>query len=249
MKFASDFREMARDALRGKWGLAVITGLIASLLGAGGSTGPEIKLEVNSNSANLKLMFGNQQIYSSAEGMFPELSGFLISTAVYVAIVALVMAALFFVLSSVISLGYSRFNLELVDRKREPQVGMLFGYFPHWKNAAIANLLQFVYVLLWSLLLIIPGIMAAYSYSMTRYIQAEQPELTPSKAIARSKEMMDGNRWRLFCLQMSFIGWNILSMLTLGIGNLWLLPYQQAATAAFYRDLKKEDRKLEIWEG
>ena len=72
---------------------------------------------------------------------------------------------------------------------------------------------------------------------MIPYIQAEHPEMAPGDVLARSKEMMEGNRWRLFCLQFSFIGWSILSSLTLGIGNLWLTPYKQAATAAFYREV------------
>lgn len=94
-----------------------------------------------------------------------------------------------------------------------------------------------LYTFLWSLLFIIPGIIAAYSYAMTGYILAEDPELTAGEAISRSKEMMSGNRFRLFCLQFSFIGWEILSALTLGIGNLWLRPYKQAAVAAFYREI------------
>ena len=66
---------------------------------------------------------------------------------------------------------------------------------------------------------------------------AEHPELTASEAIAQSKAMMDGSRWRLFCLHLSFIGWDLLCALTLGLGNLALTPYKQAAEAAFYRDL------------
>ena len=72
---------------------------------------------------------------------------------------------------------------------------------------------------------------------MTGYILAEHPELTAGEAIAQSKAMMAGNRWRLFCLQFSFIGWDILCALTLGIGNLALRPYRHAAEAAFYRGL------------
>lgn len=101
----------------------------------------------------------------------------------------------------------------------------------------MAQLLQTVYILLWTCLLIIPGIMASYSYAMTGYILAEHPELTAGEAIAQSKAMMAGNRWRLFCLQFSFIGWDILCVLTLGIGNLALRPYRHAAEAAFYREL------------
>ena len=78
-----------------------------------------------------------------------------------------------------------------------------------------------MYILLWSLLLIVPGIMATYSYAMTDYILAEHPELTASEAIAQSKALMDGSRWRLFCLHLSFIGWGIVGSLCLGVGTLW----------------------------
>lgn len=237
MKYASDFRAIARDTLKGRWGLAVIAGLLASLLGAIGATGPQVKLDITDNGASINFMFGNQQVYSSTGGWVPELNAFIVGGAIYMIVLALAMAAVLFVLGSVISLGYSKFNLELVDRQNEAQIGTLFGYFPHWKNAAIANLLQAVYVFLWTLLFIIPGIMASYSYAMTPYILAENPEMAPREAIAQSKEMMYGHRWRLFCLHFSFIGWAILSALTLGIGNLWLTPYQQAAVAAFYREV------------
>lgn len=237
MKYAYDFRSIARDALQGRWGIAVIAGLLASLLGAIGATGPQVKLNITDNGASINFMFGNQQVYSSAGGWVPELNAFIVGGAIYMIVLALAMAAVLFVLGSVISLGYSRFNLELVDRQNEAQIGTLFGYFPYWKKAAIAKLLQSVYVVLWSLLFVIPGIMASYSYAMTPYILAENPEMSPREAIARSKEMMYGNRWRLFCLHFSFIGWAFLSMLTFGIGYLWLTPYQQASVAAFYREV------------
>lgn len=237
MKRAYDFRAAARDALRGRWGIAVIAGLLASLLGAAASSGPEIKFNLNDSGADIQLMLGNREIYSSAGGIFPELDAILVSGMVYIVAAALVMAAVYFVLGSVISLGYSRFNLDLVDRRTEPQLVSLFSYFPNWKNAALTRLLQTLYIFLWSLLLVIPGIIAAYSYAMTSYILAENPELPPGEALRQSKEMMSGNRFRLFCLQFSFLGWDILSSLTLGIGSLWLTPYKQAATAAFFRDI------------
>ncbi len=237
MKYASDFRTLARDSLRGKWTNAVIVGLIASLLGAIDSGGPELKFNFNESGANFAVQFSNQNIYSSQAGFLPELNGWLIGGALYIFVAAIALAVVLFVLGSVVSVGYSKFNLDLLDRQKEPEFNTLFGYFSHWKTAALAKLLRAVYVLLWSLLFIIPGIIASYSYAMTGYILAENPELTPSEAIDRSKQMMSGNRFRLFCLQFSFIGWSILAALTLGIGNLWLIPYRQAATAAFYREI------------
>ena len=237
MKYASDFRRIAREALKGRWGIAVLAGLIASLFGAIASSGPKIEFHYSDNGANVDLTFAKQQIFSSSEGWLPELNGFLVGGMIYLFIAAIVIAVAFFVLGSVISPGYSKFNLGLVDRREAPELATLFGYFPHWKTATIANLLQTVYVFLWSLLLVIPGIIASYSYAMTPYILAEHPEMAPTDVLRKSKEMMSGNRWRLFCLQLSFIGWSILSVLTLGIGGLWLTPYMQTATAAFYREI------------
>lgn len=237
MKYAVDFRRIARNVLAGRWTIAVITGFIASLLGAVASNGPELKFNMNDNGANVGINFAGQQIYSSGGGWNEQFTGFIISGATFILIAALVMAVAYFILGSVVGLGYARFNLDLVDRQKEPEIGTLFGYFPHWKTAAAAKFLQGLFVFLWSLLLIIPGIIAGYSYAMTDYILAEHPELNASEAIEQSKQMMSGNRFRLFCLQLSFIGWDLLCSVTLGIGNLWLRPYKQAATAAFYREV------------
>ena len=151
-------------------------------------------------------------------------------------IAALIMGAVYFILGSIIKVGYAKFNLNLADRI-EGSFENLFAYFSFWKTTVAARFLQSIYVLLWSLLFIIPGIIASYSYAMTEYILADHPELSASEAISRSKQMMDGNKWRLFCLQFSFIGWDILCAFTLGIGYLWLTPYKQAATAVFYREV------------
>ena len=237
MKYAADFRSLARNALSGKWTIAVISGLIVSLLGAVASNGPELKLNIGDNGANIGLNFADQQIYTTNAGWNEALTGFIVGSATVIILAALVMAVVYFILGSVVGVGYSKFNLDLVDLQKEPEIGTLFGYFKNWKTTAVANLLQGLYVLLWSLLFIIPGIIAGYSYAMTNYILAENPELTASEAIEQSKQMMSGNRFRLFCLQFSFIGWDLLCTLTLGIGNLWLTPYKQAATAAFYREV------------
>jgi len=237
MKYASDFRTEARDSLRGKWGIAVLAGLIASMLGAIASQGPQVKLNFSESGANVALRFANQDIFSSAEGWLPRVGAVFMSGAAYLIVTALVMSVILFVLGSVIGVGYAKFILELTARQQDPQLNTLFLYFEHWKTAAAARLLQSVYVLLWSLLFVFPGIVASLSYSMTSYILAENPELTASQALERSKEMMTGNRRRLFWLEFSFIGWSILSAMTLGIGELWLRPYKNAATAAFYREI------------
>lgn len=233
MKYASDFRAIARRALSGRWALGVVAGLIALVLGGVSSEGPKIELNIKESGGSIGFSLGGQSLIST-DG---EWGGILAGAVSGVFLAALVLGVLWFILGSIIRVGYARFNLELVDRRKEPELNALFGYFSHWKNVVLTALLEGLYVFLWSLLLIIPGIVAGYSYAMTGYILAEHPELTPGEALERSKEMMSGNRFRLFCLQFSFIGWSLLCALTLGIGNLWLTPYRQAATAAFYREV------------
>ena len=178
-----------------------------------------------------------QYLFLNQKKTLDLLTGFIVGSATFIILAAVVMAVVYFILGSVVGVGYSRFNLDLVDRQKEPEIGTLFGYFKFWKTTAAASFLQGLYVFLWSLLFIIPGIVAGYSYAMTDYILAEHPELTAGEAIEQSKAMMYGNRFRLFCLQFSFVGWDLLCALTLGIGSLWLRPYKQAAEAAFYRDI------------
>ena len=81
---------------------------------------------------------------------------------------------------------------------------------------------------------------------MVPYILAEDPTIAPKEALEKSKQMMYGNRWRLFCLEISFIGWALLAGLTCGIGGLWLTPYQQAAFADFYREISDTRPEPEI---
>ena len=237
MKYASDFRSIARNALKGNWVVAVIAGLLAAILGGIASNGPEVKLNISESGANIVFSFAGQQVYSTGGGWDSGLTGLLVGAAAYIMLTALILGVAYFVLGSVIEVGYARFNLTLVDKEKEPELNTVFGCFPFWKTTAVAKLLRGVYVFLWSLLLVIPGIIAGYSYAMTPYILAEDPRMSASEAIDRSKEMMTGNRWRLFCLQLSFIGWDILCAFTAGLGSWVLSPYKQAANAAFYREV------------
>lgn len=99
-------------------------------------------------------------------------------------------------------------------------------------------LLLAVYAFLWSLLLFVPGIIKGLSYSMTGYILLDNPEMSNNAAIEESMRMMDGHKWQLFKLILSFIGWILLSIITLGIALIWVVPYMQSTLARFYTELK-----------
>lgn len=103
-------------------------------------------------------------------------------------------------------------------------------------------------IMLWLLLLIVPGFIMAYAYAMTPYILDEHPEISAWDASCRSQEMMRGHKLRLFWLDLSFIGWMLLSVLTLGIGLLWLGPYMEVSRVAFYNDLKAQQGEAAIME-
>ena len=111
-------------------------------------------------------------------------------------------------------------------------------FFNHFGNTLVAYLLVALYTFLWTLLLIIPGIIAAYSYSMTFYILADNPDLKGDDARKMSMEMMNGHKMDLFLLHLSYIGWIILCILTFGILYFWVLPWIINATAIFYDNLK-----------
>lgn len=126
--------------------------------------------------------------------------------------------------------------------KAKPSYARLFlGYrsIEYFLKIVITEFLQCVMLLLWFLLLIVPGIMKSYSYTMTELVLIEHPEYTPLQAITASKEMMYGHRWEFFCLQARFWAWYLLCSVTLGIAALWVYPYYMTAKSKFYLELKE----------
>lgn len=136
-------------------------------------------------------------------------------------------------------LGWSVFFLSL-SRKQEARLAQLFEGFNRFADALVAYLLMTLFIILWTLLLIIPGVVASLSYSQTFFILADNPQLKGSEALRKSKALMKGNRWKLFFLLWRFFGWFLLGILSIGIGFLWIMPYLAATLAHFYDDLKGE---------
>ena len=124
-----------------------------------------------------------------------------------------------------------------LSRNQDAKLEQLFGGFSRFGTAFCAYLLQAIFVFLWMLLLIIPAIIAALSYAMTYYIISDNESIGALDAITASKELMRGNKWKLFCLGLRFIGWSLLCLLTFGIGYLWLMPYMATSFAKFYDDI------------
>lgn len=140
-------------------------------------------------------------------------------------------------ISGPFALGLSLFSLS-ISRNTGAKLEQLFEGFKEYVRVLSAYLLMVLFTILWALLLIVPGIIAGISYSQTFFILADDKTISPSDAIKKSKKMMYGFKWKYFCLGLRFIGWGLLSILTLGIGFLWLFPYVHVSTAKFYDDIK-----------
>ncbi|MDY0151133.1 MAG: DUF975 family protein [Candidatus Cloacimonas sp.] len=138
------------------------------------------------------------------------------------------------------SLGLAIIFLRLV-RSESIDIGMLFKGFEDFMRSFVAGLLVAIYTLLWTLLLIVPGIIASLSYSMTFFILSDNPNIGPDEAIGKSKEMMRGHKMELLLLTLSFFGWFLLGLVTVGIGFLWIGSYYSAAMAVFYQEIRGEN--------
>ena len=242
MRVASDFRELARRALSGKWGSAVLTTLVASILGAdimvnGGSSTSGI-----TNSVTNVVNRGNGD-GSSYDGILASMSitsmTYILGAVMAVVSILIIVGLVQYVIGSFVSLGLIQYNLDLIDGK-DVEFGQIFSKASMFGKEFWLRLRMDIFTFLWTLLLIIPGIIKSYAYSMSGFILAENSEMTAKEAMKVSEKMMAGNKWRLFCLQFSFIGWQLLCILSLGIGFLWLTPYMNAATAAFYDEISRE---------
>lgn len=137
-----------------------------------------------------------------------------------------------------IEVGCKRFYVRNLNESA--QVGNVgFAFDNHYKNITKTMFFRDLYTILWTLLFIIPGIVKSYEYQMIPYLLAENPQMSREQAFTESKRMMSGQKWRAFVLDLSFIGWNILSAITLGIlGIFYVQPYMDATHAALYEALR-----------
>lgn len=219
----SDLRRIGRENLAGNWGRSIGTAFIAALLGgliAGSGISTELELDI-------------EHLRRLPEFLWP-----LIKARISI---CGILSLVHFVMGGAVQLGYSTFLLKQYDH-REPDFHDLFSQFHRFGQGFAQLFLRILYTVLWSLLLIIPGIIKGYGYTMTPFIMADNPQMSATEAIRASTQLMKGHKMELFLLELTFIGWQLLCILSLGIGFLWLNPYMNAAYAAFYRQILRERR-------
>ena len=223
---AKDFRTMARTALKGKWTTAIIITVLATILGAMTIANTLIQFEFNSETgAVIKILESFSIPLAKAGGLAIILAG-----------ISLVWTIITIIIGGAMTLGYYQFHQNLV-RNQDAEVGTLFVHKNKLWHGFCLNFWQILYIFLWTLCFIIPGIIPGLNYSMATYIANDHPEMTAREAIAASKEMMKGHKWNLFCLDISFLGWALLAAFTLGIGSFALAPYYETSKACFYQNL------------
>ncbi len=239
MKTNAQFKNEALAALRGNWGKAVVVTLLYFLV-LSAAVGPTSYLMAKAQAIQqeqLSYMSGNSLRQLASIMQDPEWLEAQTRMQQSSSISFLVQVLLMFPLMLGFLNAYRRL---LVAEDNDLFSNTLHFAFSNYWHKVWGMLLSYILTCLWSLLLLIPGIIKLFSYSMTPFILEEYPELTASEAIHRSRMMMRGHKFDLFWLYLGFLGWFILSCLTAGIGFLWLVPYVDTSVAAFYEEVKAD---------
>ncbi len=220
---AKDYRDVARNDLQGNWPLSIIVAMIAMVLG-GMLVGGSIQW-------NVTVPWQYSMDFSEAAKYIRFHRNFF-SIPAWLSIVSLIQ----FLIGGAVQLGYCDF-LQNLHRRNDPSIADLFSQINRFGTALLLRFLTGLFIFLWGLLFVIPGIIAYFRYAMAPFWLAEHPEASAMDALRASKELMRGRKGQLFCLELSFFGWMILCVLSYGIGYLVLNPYINSAVAAFYREV------------
>lgn len=211
MKTNQEYKDAALSALKGNWAPAVVATIVFFAIGL--------------------TITGGQSLSEVWLPLTPGVLGTVFGASLLLTILVV----------GPLEIGYYNSTKALYEDGDSALTRNIFNLgFKNYIHNVWGYLLMCIKIFLWCLLFFIPGIIKAFAYAMTPFILVENPEMKAIDAIHKSQELMKGHKFDLFYLELSFIGWILLGILTLGIGYLWLLPYMQTSIAAFYDDLKTE---------
>ena len=232
---AKDYRHMAWSALKGRYWWSLLGALIAWVFG-GLALNFGFKNPDGSEIPTSGLFSATGVLQHLMEGLgeiTARLSAQLTSVFAARSAVVMLVSLVIFIIGFAVSLGYRVFNIALYQSREKPEMDLMFSRTGYIGKAFSLNFRLFFRIAFGFVLFIIPGIVAIYKYNLADFILAENPELSAREAILRSREIMKGHKWKKFCLDLSFIGWDILAGIV-PCGLVFLTPYKQAADAAFY---------------
>ena len=225
----AELKTRAKAAVKMYYWKMVLVALILSMIGGGASS-------VGSRSAS------DNSAGSGASSMFEGINMQVAMIAVIIVLVVVVIAlALSVFVFNVLEVGCRGFFSRSMTE--DPELGLIAdGFTQNYWNCVKTQFLKSLFIGLWSILFVIQGVIKAYEYRMVPYLLAEHPEMSSGEIFARSKEMMQGNKWDTFVLDISFVGWVLLSGITLGILYIfWVGPYIAATDAALYHRISGKD--------
>lgn len=255
-----ELKERAKEALKRNYWKIVLVSLIGMLIGGGlGSSGisgggSDIRDMASDNVKEHFTEHENDDVdWEGAEAVLDDIQMDIrpqdIAAAAFTVIVVLIVAAIVLaigialdvLLLNPVQVGINRFMVKsLDDTARIAEVGYTFDH--NYKNGVKVMFFKDLYVVLWSLLFIVPGIYKAYQYRMVPYILGENPDMTYQEVLQRSKDMMDGQKWDAFVLDLSFILWHMLGGITYGLAEIfYVAPYVNLTDAALYSRLSRKD--------
>lgn len=233
---SAQLKANAKLTLKTRYGIAIVVSLIAGLLGGGSSPGMGISSFTSSWRTDSNEIDKIKEFFTQNG----EIAGFLfagIGVIVGLAVLAGTLITIF--VGAPIIVGQNRFYLQ--NRLGQGDVGTLFSAFkPGYMNVVKTVLIKNIYIVLWSMLFIIPGIIKTFEYFMVEYILAENPHMDSARAIEISRQMTQGQKMDMFILGLSFLGWILLSIMSCGIGFLFLTPYMEATYAELYTALREK---------
>ena len=233
-------KQYAKDALKNFYWKAVLVSLIISVLTGGlanaGSSGSKVNINLENNQLQIPEFSWKEFIFPAQADYTGEIlaGAFLILLVLVIAVFTFLISSLYTAfIASPLEVGHNRFYMS--SRFVPTDIGRMFYGFScgNYRNVVKTMFLRSLYIFLWSLLFIIPGIVKSYEYRMVPYILAENPNIPTERAFQLSKEMMEGRKWDLFVFDWSFFGWELLASV-LVIGHIFLNPYIQAANTEVY---------------
>ena len=240
----------AKEALkRNYWKVVLVSVLVILLSGgfsygfSGGSGGSSPQEEI-SEMQEMTTSSATEAL-SSADLIIIVIVAIVIFTVVFCIVFAIAYAIAAFLYHPVL-VGVNRFMLKSVDDRAEVKE-IAYAFDHSYMNVVKTMFFKDLYVFLWTLLFVIPGVYKKYQYRMVPYIMAEHPEMNYKEALELSKNMMDGEKWHAFVLDLSFVLWHVLGMITCGILEaFYIAPYQNLTNAELYRTICMQHNNPEV---